>query len=242
MNRHPVHRLTRRRDPEPAPLSARAGLPLGPARAPHAGASASASRGSVTLKDALISVEAPATPLDRCPDCGRPATDRRCAECGRAIDGRPSTLADRTARHLRHLGDLGVSTRGHGSHCITRETGGWAPPAHDPGNLRQTCPCCGRDEYRGSFCSGCGIPTGAGDWHRPLMTARQAAALAKGSKRFASPRENGLIRGDEPETEYLSTQPEQLSFDASDVSSAVSASASPTGALSGADTAPSPLA
>lgn len=152
--------------------------------------------------------EAPATPLDQCPDCGRPAVGRWCATCGREIDGRPSTLADRTDRHLRRLVELDISLRGHGSHCITRETGGWAAPAHDPGNLRQTCRCCGRDEYRGSFCSGCGIPTGAADWHRPLMTAAQAAVLARGAQRFVRPRENGPIPGETTEVEQSAIWPE----------------------------------
>lgn len=146
-----------------------------------------------------------------CPDCGRPAMGRLCAECGREIDGRPSTLADRTERHLRRLGELEVSTRGHGAACITRATGGWAP-AKDPGNLRQTCPCCGRDEYRGSFCSGCGIPTGTSDWHRPLMTAAQAAALARGQSRFVRPRENGPSCVAQAKDEYPATEPEQLSL------------------------------
>ena len=104
-----------------------------------------------------------ATPLDRCPDCARPADGRWCATCGRKVDGLPSGLAGRVDRYLRRLTAFEVATRGHGANCITRETGGWARPAHDPGNLRQTCPCCGRDEYRGSFCTGCGIPTGAND-------------------------------------------------------------------------------
>ena len=114
---------------------------------------------------------------------------------------------DRTARHLRRLAAMGISTRGHGEHCITRETGPWERPADDPGTLQQTCPCCGRVEYRGSFCSGCGIPTGAKDWHRPRLTAKQSAALAKGSFRFVRPRRNGPSRVDEPETDVLPISP-----------------------------------
>lgn len=146
-----------------------------------------------------------------CPDCERLSSAPWCGSCGRQIDGRPSTLTARTERHLRRLAELEISTRGHGAACITRETGGWAAPSKDPGNLRQTCPCCGRDEYRGSFCSGCGIPVGALDWHRPLMTAAQAAVLARGQFRFVHPRENGPSCVEEARAVHPATEPEQLS-------------------------------
>lgn len=134
-----------------------------------------------------------------CPDCGRVGVVRFCANCGRELNGRPTTLQERVSRHLGRLERMGLSIKGHDSRCITRETGGWEAPTKDPGTLRQTCPCCGRDEYRGSFCSGCGIPTGAVDWHRPVQTEAQLAAWAETRERLAASGENGPSRHESPE-------------------------------------------
>jgi hypothetical protein len=118
-----------------------------------------------------------------CPDCGSRAAyeGRWCLNCGRELDGRPSTVADRTARHLRKLEQLGVPTKGHGPACITRTTGGWDAPEDEHANhtLRQDCPCCHRSEFHGAYCSGCGIPTGAADWHPPIQTEAQQAWTAQ---------------------------------------------------------------
>jgi hypothetical protein len=180
----------------------------------HAGVSAR----PAPVPRAAVALPPPATaalltPRDRCPDCERPTTDRWCPECGREIDGRPSTLADRTQRHLRRLTDLGIETKRHGAACITRATGGWARPAHDPGTLRQTCPCCGRDEYRGAFCSNCGIPTGAADWHRPKRSEEQQAVTAASPlmrQKAAGRGENGPSRSEAAQSDYAPLPPEQL--------------------------------
>ena len=86
-------------------------------------------------------------------------------------------LEFRTAQHLRRLKAMGIPTTDHGLACITRDAGPWQRPEHDPGTLRQTCPCCGRDEYRGSFCTGCFIPTGANDWYQREVPASLAAHI-----------------------------------------------------------------
>jgi hypothetical protein len=74
-------------------------------------------------------------------------------------------------RHLWRLAEMGVAIRGHGEKCITRETGGWLPADDSP--THQTCPCCKRQEWHGSFCSGCGVPTGAADWRSRLSDAQR---------------------------------------------------------------------
>jgi hypothetical protein len=200
--RRPTHRISTRRQVETAPL--RSGR-VTPSTRPEHLAGASAQSLAPKAKEpgwTPALAEAPATPLDRCPDCARPATDRWCADCGREVDGRASTLADRTARHLRRLAEIGLDTKRHGRWCITRATGGWAVLEHNR-DTRQVCPCCRREEYRGSYCSGCGIPTGAGDWHSTPMSPERLAALASGRQRSFHPGGNGPSCVDKPEDEQL---------------------------------------
>jgi hypothetical protein len=187
----------------PRPGTPRVGVP-----APAASRTAASDRTTTSFTGT------PAPSLDRCPDCERPATDRWCATCGRVIDGGPSSLADRAQRHLRRLAELGIDAKRHGPWCITRATGGWAVTERNS-NTRQVCPCCRREEYRGSYCSGCGIPTGAGDWHPQPMTPARLAALAKGRQRRVHPGGNGPSCPDRPETAYRATSAEQLTLAAS---------------------------
>jgi hypothetical protein len=128
-----------------------------------------------------------------CPDCARVGLykGRFCLNCGRELDGRPSRVADRAERHIHKLERLGLPTKGHGSGCITRTTGGWAAPDEHPNHTRQSCPCCGRSEHRGSYCSGCGIPTGAADWH---PASRSEAQQAVTRQKLAACGENGPRR------------------------------------------------
>lgn len=129
-----------------------------------------------------------------CPDCGNHAAyeGRWCLNCGRELDGRPSTVFDRTARHIRKLEQLGVPTKGHGPACITRTTGGWDAPEDEHANhtLRQDCPCCHRSEFHGAYCSGCGIPTGAADWHPPIRSEAQQEASAQAGVALREARQN----------------------------------------------------
>jgi hypothetical protein len=146
-----------------------------------------------------------------CPDCGRVGAynGRYCLNCGRELDGRPPSVTDRAERHIRKLERLGLPTKDHGPACISRPTGGWAAPTdeHQNHTLRQTCPCCARSEFRGSYCSGCGTPTGASDWHAPAQSEAQREAWRATRQNLAGHGKDGPGRDEEPEPVTLSTRP-----------------------------------
>jgi hypothetical protein len=66
-------------------------------------------------------------------------------------------------------------------------------------------------EHRGSYCSGCGIPTGAADWHPAIRSEAQheaTAAAGEARQNLAAWSENGPPRHAQPEPVTLPTRPE----------------------------------
>jgi hypothetical protein len=88
----------------------------------------------------------------------------------------PAYLEAQAARHVGWLHRLGRPTAGHGIACLTRLPD-WPYPDAPATNQFMTCPCCGREEQRGDFCTQCRARTGPPDWHG--ATGTKASNLAK---------------------------------------------------------------